>query len=470
MKSRHLIFRGKRHSLIIVTAMLLFSACINGYKDDWTFSSGVAGVTLESPDPEFITGKMVDENTISISWKVVMGAGGYDFSLYNVDDPENPILVGEEHEIIDGCTVKRPLVAEDTKYKVVIKTLGSKQKDNADASSSVEKSIALMTIKQVPSTNSDLTAYFEENGFDDKTIYELSNGTTYSLSKSLEIGEKNVVIRSDKNNRAKITVNGTGAQFLMTTGKLKLEGLDFDCNALTSNFVMYNAIPASAPLVNTYAFSEQVALESCNVTGLKSSLISVSSSYKYALKRFYINNCIFAEIQNVKYIDFYGGSIVNLIITNSTFYNKSETVMKSNFFNFSNVNPNGKITPIYWTLSNNTFYNISVGTNFMNVGQHNQKTISAYLTKNMFVTVGNNNLINKLGSNVVKQLTDNNYWFKGGVATTDINDDTTNETNAGRVGSATSLNPEFADAANGDFTINSIELAAKKVGDPRWLK
>lgn len=48
MKSKHLFLRVKRDSLAFAAAILLFSSCVDGYKDDWTFSSEVQGVTLES--------------------------------------------------------------------------------------------------------------------------------------------------------------------------------------------------------------------------------------------------------------------------------------------------------------------------------------------------------------------------------------------------------------------------------------
>lgn len=52
MKSKHLFLRVKRDSLAFAAAILLFSSCVDGYKDDWTFSSEVQGVTLESPSTE----------------------------------------------------------------------------------------------------------------------------------------------------------------------------------------------------------------------------------------------------------------------------------------------------------------------------------------------------------------------------------------------------------------------------------
>lgn len=46
MKSKHLFLRVKRDSLAFAAAILLFSSCVDGYKDDWTFSSEVQGGNL----------------------------------------------------------------------------------------------------------------------------------------------------------------------------------------------------------------------------------------------------------------------------------------------------------------------------------------------------------------------------------------------------------------------------------------
>lgn len=83
---------------------LLLGSCINGYDDDWTFSSGVSGVTLTSPAADGVKFTQNPEGTeVTVEWPVVMGAGGYEFTAYNVDDPENPVPVGRP-DTIDGCS------------------------------------------------------------------------------------------------------------------------------------------------------------------------------------------------------------------------------------------------------------------------------------------------------------------------------------------------------------------------------
>ena len=118
--------------LLIGTAMLLFFAsCVDGFKDNDIFSSGVKNTTLNSPD-SITFAPSSDGATIKISWPVVYGAGGYLFTFYKVDDPANPVAVGQKDQVVDGCSVTRDL-AEDSKYKVVIKTLGDSTVNNKGA-------------------------------------------------------------------------------------------------------------------------------------------------------------------------------------------------------------------------------------------------------------------------------------------------------------------------------------------------
>lgn len=138
MKSKHLFLRVKRDSLAFAAAILLFSSCVDGYKDDWTFSSEVQGVTLESPSTEGWTfTRNVDITSLEIKWPVVLGAGGYQVTFYNIDDPDNPVVIGEENEVVDKCTITRD-ITEDTKYKVAVRALGNQKYNNADAVAATE--------------------------------------------------------------------------------------------------------------------------------------------------------------------------------------------------------------------------------------------------------------------------------------------------------------------------------------------
>ena len=60
----------------------------------------------------------------------MLGAGGYQVTFYNIDDPDNPVVIGEENEVVDKCTITRD-ITEDTKYKVAVRALGNQKYNNA---------------------------------------------------------------------------------------------------------------------------------------------------------------------------------------------------------------------------------------------------------------------------------------------------------------------------------------------------
>ena len=109
--------------LLTMTAALLMTACAtDGYDDDERFDNGMSGQALTSPSAENITiAPSADGKSQTISWPVVMGAGGYLFSFYDVTKPDEPIV---KDSLVDGCsvTVKRE---EDMYYRVDLRAKGS---------------------------------------------------------------------------------------------------------------------------------------------------------------------------------------------------------------------------------------------------------------------------------------------------------------------------------------------------------
>src|ERR1035437_3086526 len=150
----------KTRLMSIIAFTLLLSSCIDGYLKDWTFSSGVTNTTLLSPDSTKVVFSKDVKGNLVVTWPVVYGAGGYQFSLYIVDDPNNLVAVGKENDLIDECAATRPLL-EDTKYKVVIKTLGNTKYNNKEAllAASAHYSTLLPAYAVIPD-GTDLFQYF----------------------------------------------------------------------------------------------------------------------------------------------------------------------------------------------------------------------------------------------------------------------------------------------------------------------
>ena len=92
---------------LLVTIVLLVTSCVDGFKENEVFSSDVRNTTLQSPDSIVFTPSTANDTLITISWPVVFGAGGYQVSFYKVDDPANPVVVGTENQVVDGCSTTR---------------------------------------------------------------------------------------------------------------------------------------------------------------------------------------------------------------------------------------------------------------------------------------------------------------------------------------------------------------------------
>lgn len=488
MKSKHLFLRVKRDSLAFAAAMLLFSSCVDGYKDDRTFSPGVQGVTLESPSTEGWTfTRNVDITSLEITWPVVLGAGGYQVTFYNIDDPDNPVVVGEENEVVDKCKITRD-ITEDTRYKVVVKALGNEKYNNSDAVTATEMTYStLVPLREIIPAGTNLTTYFERNPIapleegEEEVAYELVAGGEYVMDGNIDLGTTTLTIRGDKVNHAKITMQGN-ASFINHGAGLKVKFIDFDFDPTTytsSNsrgVVMFNSSEAGI-VQQPYVF------QSCNLTNIPVPLFYCNNGY--ALAALTIDDCL-ARIStaNCIFIAFNGqGWIKDLTFSNSTIYYTSPG---SAYFvqmrgrTPSNFSGSGWSTSLR-KMSNCTFYRIgnSNGRFFNNVINSNnaafilemQNTIfadcvvnSASATEGIFRRICN---AGNYG-NVNYTLGYNTYYYSivpGGFLDYDTSDDNGRD----HSGTAIKVAPQFVDAANGDFTLRSTEHITNRCGDPRWL-
>ena len=171
---------------------------------------------------------------MKVEWPVIMGAGGYLFSMYIVDDPTNPVAVVKD-SIIDGCSVACTYL-DDTNYKVEIKTLGNDKYNNKDAASVSEVTWSTLVPATTIPAGTDLNTYFENNpitsGKDVEVAYELEAGGSYTISGDLNLGVNNVQLRGNKVNHAKVTFTGSGA-IVSSGGGMALKFIDFDCDVVS---------------------------------------------------------------------------------------------------------------------------------------------------------------------------------------------------------------------------------------------
>ncbi len=193
-----------------------------------------------------------------------------------------------------------------------------------------------------------------------------------------------------------------------------------------------------------------VIIDSCDITGPTAGLIYASSDASSATYGFTVNNSLIHDFgaDGGDFIDFRAGNLKTLQIHNSTFWNLART-----FFRITgDVNFVGSDSGL---MENCTVDNVCTK-GFMDI-----RSLTTFLPVNKCILTNRksdvDNIVfphfaadsdNTFGKNHTKFI---QYFFAG---TTNI----------------THLDPEYADAANGDFTVENTTLKAAGIGDPRWLK
>ena len=186
MKKNHFIARKGLFSLAIAAVGTMFfgSCAVDGFDDKEMFDDGVSGVKLESPELSTKTVAASDgSDKLQVSWKVVYGAGGYECKAYNVDDPDNPVEVA--NDTIDGTSFQFK-IAEDTNYKIAVRTLGNKAKNNTEADEATELAYSTLVPAMTIPNGSDISEFISANlkESDKEQAFELEAGGTYTCSNS----------------------------------------------------------------------------------------------------------------------------------------------------------------------------------------------------------------------------------------------------------------------------------------------
>lgn len=464
-------------NLLLVTIVLFVSSCVDGFKESETFSSSVRNTTLKSPDSIAFTASATTDTLLTITWPVVDGAGGYQATFYDVDDSIHPVVIGTNKQVIDGCSTTRT-IAQDTRYRMIIKTLGNTQYNNKASIDSTQApySTLVATTATIPN-GTDLAVYFAANPIPSSTTelaYQLVANGSYTMSGDVPTGLTNVTFRGYKDYHA--TVKMTNGSFLSSGTGLKLKFLDIDCSTYTGTGVIaFNStFNTSAP---TYLSAwpgimvkTPVVVQSCKITGLATPLI-YDNGMKYALSTLLIQDCIIGQNTATKNLISMGGGIVkDLSLHNSTFYN-TQIATGGYLIQYANSMNVSKVTGAMWasssvSITDNTFWQVCTSKKMVNYSGMSQAFNTLTVQKNIFVDTGNQQIILALALNgtMVRSFGYNTYWFNGAFDSAEI-------TGTVPDNSGTSINtdPQLKDPANANFTVGGATQIADRTGDPRWL-
>ena len=489
MKKLFLI-KGETFVLTLLLAMFLFVSCIDGYVDDEIWSPGVENATLNSPaENEVVFTPSADGSKLKVEWPVVMGAGGYEFTLYIVDDPGNPILVGGEKQVIDGTVAEREM-REDTYYKAVIKALGNPQYNNKEAQTPTEALYNnLLAVTATIPAGTNLTEYFTTNPIPaspTELCYELEAGGSYTMDGNVSIGRTSVTFRGNKVDHPTLKmINGS---FVNGGAGMKFKFIDIDykefAGVVTSNALIlmdsnFDAEAAAAMSANGYIVvptTSPIAIQSCEIKGLKNYLFW-DNGKKYGIGTLLIKDCIIGMNTGTfgnATIRFQSGMVKDMTMTNSTFYNEvqshgSNRICQISSGNVSSVKPTMEV----WangsmTYTNCTFWQMAKTAQSFNSNGAMGQTTDKVTAHNCLVvdTSEEGGFIRRLrrgNTSAQFSASNNSYWYNGVFPAGEIS--------AGRDESGTHVDsdPQLTYLGDGKFNLAGSTQISRRIGDPRWL-
>ena len=499
MKKNHFFTYSKMCVLALTGASTLFLAsCAEDGYDEESFDNGVSNTQVASISTDDITiTASADGKSQTISWPVVMGAGGYRVNLIDVSNPNEPII---NDSIVDGCSVtgKRE---EDVNYRLTILALGNKQKNNTDAAETTEKNFSTFTptYKTIPA-GSDLNEWFaanplpEENS-DENLNFDLEADGQYTISGVLDFDGHAVTLRTnDKTKHAKITYTTADAGITFTSA-FNAKYLDFDCSGMVDNkgvfaFSAQTTVPAAkdvdparykwaGPLV-----LKPIAIVSCNFDNVKGYFFwDNAGATKAACMTFLVDNCVVhltpeKAIAGGVFWTNKGGHINDLAVTNSTFWESDDCVGDYKYFYQAGMDkapdlyvdntPAAAAATNSVTYDNSTFYHVTWNNGqWGNYNGMQSKTYSYWImTDCIFYDCSTSGSVPRRflhgRANQPGAKFDNNTYMK--------NDGTFQDPqNYDTSGTIIEEDPMFANPAAGDFHISGATQVARKTGDPRWL-
>jgi len=480
-------------------SMLFAASCAQGV-DDETFSAGVSGVQLESPAADGFTYTFVTDASgveqVKVSWPTVMGAGGYQCSVWNVNDPANPeVLV--DNQKIDGAAVYFPL-AEDSNYKISVQTLGNEKLNNAGAAAATEYSMNTM-IEGIPvPATEDLGAFItkyiadnaaklaEERAKDPnfEIAFDLEAGATYAMTTTADCAMQATRVRGDRQNKP--TVILTNNAHFETGGGLKLKFLNIDAAGIDQSYsgviVMHqNPDPETVKAGKCWKCDKPVRMEGCWVANLPRSFFTHGQA-SWALNELRITDCIIQVncANNGAHKSFIypmnhtkagsggeDGSILNIYLSNSTIYNIYDPAAMSDSAYFIRFGSQRQFSSLFGTtngvfnIQNCTLNRMVPNKDFGNrVGYEGSMTF----TDNVFYDT---RLIQKvLGRGGAKSTSNNIMWCPTkGVDGTDKQNYVI-EQDPGFTAENLNKPLDFSQPNGG---VNFKPAAGITAGDPRWL-
>ncbi|MBO4606919.1 MAG: DUF4957 domain-containing protein [Prevotella sp.] len=488
-----------------VLGVLLLGSCADGYESPDGFDLGVKNSKMETPIQDSISFKVsTDGKTATVSWPTVAGADGHEVTFMNVDDPNNPVIIdGYDKKIVDGSKFTIP-VTEDSKYKMLMRTLGNKELGNTDADSArtFNFSTLVPSVMTIPS-GEEISSYIAAHPLDSVTeevAIDLEPNGVYSLNEGVDFAYHKLTFRGDKIHRPIVNITGDG--HFETYATLKVKYINFDMSESTAEgfIAMSKTAPDSIKVENLWPYNisdknpklskghymveDPIYIANCWFKNLPHAML-YDNELNCAFWYFTVSNCIVQmrneTKSNVGFINLYkaGKAIKNIVIEKSTIYNTVDngSACFIRYQHPSNAQPNktfGSYSAEYqsqsWTFSQTTFSKTYTGWRFVNNTSGSDFTLN--VDHCIFYDVAQLYRMD-MGSKTYR------FNFLWSPREDDIKRNN-NMSDSGKAPFASVYDPQFKgdvtqeldfSLPNGgvDFTPQEYEIVVNRGGDPRWL-
>lgn len=270
-------------------------------------------------------------------------------------------------------------------------------------------------------------------------------GSSYTLTGDFELTKSISLTSIDPTNKP--TISGGRFIFNSDVASFSMSNIKFDVENNYGNF-----IEAKGGSLGS------LTLEGCEIKNTNNNMIYSNAGGKFGTIT--INECIISNIggSGDGVIDVRNGNLTSVTITKSTITNVQRTFIRIE-------------VPTAFTMKNCTLYKVSTLDHKDNRGLFSLAKGNTLNVENcLFYGIGlatptnvNSGVWGRSDKMKATATYANNYYFDCPNLWSNLYKDDYSSV-------ATELDPQFTDAANGDFTVQSQDLKDNQVGDPRWLK
>lgn len=401
------------------------------------------GLTITTDAEQIFTAVNADEithNSAIIRWidgMMTNADAGNKVTVTPVSDASAALEYTVTNEDVTNGYVTIDGLTQDTEYQAVMKR-GSVTRGTVNFKTRIDTG-DMLPINEGANLAEELAKAKDGDAF-------VLLGSSYTLTEDFELTKSISLTSIDPTNKP--TISGGRFIFNSEVASFSMSNIIFDVENKYGNF-----LEAKGGKLGS------LTLEGCEIKNTNNNMIYSNAAADFGTIT--VNNCIISNIGDGGdgVFDIRKGTLTKVFLTNSTITDVKRTFIRIEVATEFNI-------------ENCTLYNVATVDNANNRGLFSLAKGKTLNVKNcLFYGIGlespQNGNSGVWGRSDKMKATDpyyaNNYYFNCPNLWSNLYKDDHSSV-------ATECDPQFTDAANGDFTVQSQDLKDNQVGDPRWLK